>query len=107
MIYKNPQRFLSYNKYVSNLIDRLSEKFICKCNCKKIEKLKILHVTNFNERFNGRLFLIQEKLTMVIRLGHSVLEFSDRDITHNNKIIYMSGAKNLNNNWFKHIKFST
>ena len=26
-----------------------------------LKKLKILHVTNFNERHNGRLFIIQEK----------------------------------------------
>ena len=43
---------------VSNLIDKvrqenLSVNVIVK---KNVEKLKILHVTNFNERFNGRLF---------------------------------------------------
>ena len=71
---------------------------------KNVDKLKILHVTNFNERFNGRLFFNTGKRINngFIRLGHSVLEFSDRDITHNNKSYSdMSGAKNLNSKLIK------
>ena len=46
------------------------------------KKLKILHVTNFNERHNGRLFFNTGRRINngFIRLGNSVLEFSDRDI---------------------------
>ena len=45
-------------------------------------KIKNLHVTNFNERHNGRLFYNTGKRLNngFIRLNHSVLEFSDRDI---------------------------
>ena len=47
-----------------------------------IKKIKVLHVTNFNERHNGRLFYNTGKRINngFIRLNHSVLEFSDRDI---------------------------
>ena len=99
---KSYKNFYLTNKYVSNLIDNvrrenLSVNLILK---KNIDKLKIIHVTNFNERFNGRLFFNTGKRINngFTRLGHSVLEFSDRDITHNNKRYSdMSGAKNLNN----------
>ena len=48
----------------------------------KEKKLRILHITNFNERHNGRLFFNTGRRLNngFIRLGHSVLEFSDRDI---------------------------
>ena len=71
---------------------------------KNIDKLKIIHVTNFNERFNGRLFFNTSKRINngFIRLGHSVLEFSDRDITHNYKTYTdLSGSKHLNNKLVK------
>ena len=43
-------------------------------------------------------FLIRKRINNgFIRLGHSVLEFSDRDITHNHKnYADMSGSKILN-----------
>ena len=62
-------------------------------------KLKILHITNFNERHNCRLFYntgirINNGL---IRLGHSVLEFSDRDIVSYYKSIKdIDGSNKLN-----------
>ena len=98
---KSYKDFYLTNSYVSTLIDNvrqenLSLNLIFK---KNVDKLKIIHVTNFNERFNGRLFFNTGKRINngFIRLGHSVLEFSDRDITHNNKNYSdMSGAKNLN-----------
>ena len=65
----------------------------------KKEKLKILHVTNFNERHDGRLFFNTGRRLNngFIRLGHSVLEFSDRDIVkHYKSIKDYSGAKTLN-----------
>ena len=63
------------------------------------KKLKILHVTNFNERHNGRLFYNTGKRINngFIRLNHSVLEFSDRDIvSYYRKINDIDGSKRLN-----------
>ena len=63
------------------------------------EKLKILHVTNFNERHNGRLFYNTGKRINngFIRLNHSVLEFSDRDIvSYYRSLNDINGSKRLN-----------
>jgi glycosyltransferase involved in cell wall biosynthesis len=64
-----------------------------------IQKLKILHITNFNERHNGRLFYNTGRRINngFIRLGHSVLEFSDRDIvSYYRSIKDFDGSKKLN-----------
>ena len=61
--------------------------------------LKILHVTNFNYRFDGRLFYNTGKRINngFIQLGHAVLEFSDRDIIHDNKKLNdLKGSDALN-----------
>jgi glycosyltransferase involved in cell wall biosynthesis len=67
---------------------------------KKISKsLRILHVTNFNERHDGRLFFNTGRRLNngFIRLGHSVLELSDRDIIRHYKSLKdYSGSKALN-----------
>ena len=63
------------------------------------KSLRILHVTNFNERHDGRLFFNTGRRLNngFIRLGHSVLEFSDRDIIkHYRSIKDHTGAKALN-----------
>ena len=68
-------------------------------NTKKDIKLRILHVTNFNERFDGRLYFNTGRRINngFIRLGHSTLEFSDRDILKNYKSLKdFSGIKTLN-----------
>ena len=56
---------------------------------KKDPVLKILHVTNFNQRFNGRLhYNTGRRLNDgFIRLGHNVLTLSDRDILNKSKNI--------------------
>ena len=62
-------------------------------------RLKILHITNFNERHNGRLFYNTGRRLNngLIRLGHSVLEFSDRDIvSYYRSIKDINGSKRLN-----------
>ena len=62
--------------------------------------MKILHVTNFNERHNGRLFYNTGKRINngLIRLNHSVLEFSDRDIvSYYRSLNDINGSKRLNN----------
>ena len=67
---------------------------------KKIKKsLRILHITNFNERLDGRLFFNTGRRINngFIRQGHSVLGFSDRDIQKYYKAINdLKGAKTLN-----------
>jgi len=66
---------------------------------KKRLSIKILHITNFNERHNGRLFFNTGRRINngFIRLKHSVLDFSDRDIIKNYKGLNdYSGKKSLN-----------
>ena len=63
------------------------------------KSLRILHVTNFNERHDGRLFFNTGRRINngFIRLGHSVLEFSDRDIVkHYKSLRDHTGSKALN-----------
>ena len=96
--------FYLTNKYSSKKIDNyrlniLNEEF--KPNTLKVlkSKLKIIHITNFNERHNGRLFYNTGKRINngLIRLGHSVLELSDRDVlSKNRKLTDLNGAKYLN-----------
>ena len=87
----------------SNLVDTYRNdilKNINKYSETSKKKLKILHVTNFNERHNGRLFYNTGKRINngFIRLNHSVLEFSDRDIvSYYRKINDLDGSKKLNN----------
>ena len=63
------------------------------------KSIRILHVTNFNERHDGRLFFNTGRRLNngFIRLGHSVLEFSDRDIVKHYKSLQdYTGGKTLN-----------
>ena len=56
-------------------------------NINKNTKFKILHITNFNERHNGRLhYNTGRRLNNgFIRSGHNVLALSDRDVLKQNK----------------------
>ncbi len=80
------KNFYLTHRFVSNMIDNYrSEKFYFRKNIflkTKEKNLRILHVTNFNERLDGRLFFNTGRRLNngFIRLGHSVLGFSDRDI---------------------------
>ena len=95
--------FYLTHKFVSNAIDNyraeklyLSKKFTIK---RKLKNLRILHITNFNERLDGRLFFNTGRRINngFIRLGHSVLGFSDRDIQKYYKSFKdLNGAKTLN-----------
>ena len=70
-------------------------------NIKKKIVLKIIHATNFNRRFNGRLhYNTGRRLNNgFVRLGHNVLTISDRDLIHENKnILDISGKKKLQKN---------
>ena len=97
------KNFYLTHKFISNLIDTYrSEKInkITQFNTKKkLNNLRILHITNFNERLDGRLFFNTGRRINngFIRLGHSVLGFSDRDIQKYYKSIQdFKGAKTLN-----------
>ena len=93
--------YLTHN-YVTRQIDRLREDklFIKNIYLKKPYKpIRIIHVTNFNERHNGRLFFNTGRRLNngFIRSGHTVLEFSDRDIQkHYKSYNDFSGGKSLN-----------
>ena len=53
---KNYKNFKFNHKYISDLIDNIRSEFttISKVNFIKKKPLKIMHITNFNERFYGR-----------------------------------------------------
>ena len=94
------KNFYLTNSYICKKIDTYRDFFIKQK--KKIEKhknLKIIHITNFNERHNGRLFYntgvrINNAL---IRLNHSVLTISDRDIvSYKRSFLDIDGSKFLN-----------
>ena len=95
--------FYLTHKYVSGLIDDYRNQKIGKVNSfftkKKKRALRILHITNFNERLDGRLFFNTGRRINngFIRLGHSVLGFSDRDIVKYYKSYKdMTGSISLN-----------
>jgi glycosyltransferase involved in cell wall biosynthesis len=96
------KNFYLTDKYISNKIDNYRENIISNVNLiksKSLDKIKILHVTNFNERHNGRLFYNTGKRINngFIRLNNSVLEFSDRDIvSYYRNINDLNGSKKLN-----------
>ena len=100
---KSLKNFYLTHKFVSSKIDSYRDEkfeFIKLFNIKKNFSLRILHVTNFNERHDGRLFFNTGRRINngLIRLGHSILEFSDRDIQKYYKNYSdLSGSKNLNN----------
>ena len=94
--YKN---FYLTHDYVSKILDDVRKKFLPKninINRKKI--FKIMHITNFNYRFDGRLhYNTGRRLNNgFVRLGHNVLTVSDRDILHNKKSFNdLAGSKSL------------
>ena len=100
LAYKN---FYLTHKNSSKEIDKYREEILAldkKINFfQKREKLRIVHVTNFNERHDGRLYFNTGRRINngLIRLGHSILEFSDRDIQKYYKNYRdLSGTKRLN-----------
>ena len=102
------KNFMHTHKNIVNKIDLYRniaiDSGVLKINYfKKKEKLKILHVTNFNERHDGRLFFNTGRRINngFIRLNHSVLEFSDRDIvSYYRRINDLSGSNKLNEKLF-------
>ncbi|MDB9799886.1 glycosyltransferase family 4 protein [Candidatus Pelagibacter sp.] len=101
----NYLHFMFTHKYISNIIDLIRKSFVKKSKIFlpsiKLKKIfKILHITNFNQRFNGRLHYNTGRRINngFIRLGHNVLTISDRDIINKNKrFVDYSGKKTLQN----------
>ncbi len=84
----NYKNFYLTHNYVSNILDEVrSSYFVKKFNFHNKKILKIMHITNFNYRFDGRLHYNTGRRINngFVRLGHNVLTVSDRDIVHNNK----------------------
>jgi len=101
---KNYNNFKYSHKFITNLQDNVRSDilgsrifFINKIN--KNTKFKILHITNFNERHNGRLHYNTGRRINngFIRSGHNVLTLSDRDILKQNKSITDIKGKNYLN----------
>ena len=94
--------YLTHEFVASKMDNYRSEKLqsVSKFFTRKINKnLRILHITNFNERLDGRLFFNTGRRINngFIRLGHSVLGFSDRDIQkYYRGFRDIKGAKTLN-----------
>jgi glycosyltransferase involved in cell wall biosynthesis len=89
--------FFLNHKYVTGIIDNIRKKVLQTNQISQISHfttikklpIKILHITNFNYRFSGRLHYNTGRRINngFIRLGHNVLSISDRDIIHTNKRI--------------------
>jgi len=102
------QNFFLTHKHVTGLIDKIRDQkllFSKKIYLEKSKRsLRILHITNFNERHNGRLFFNTGRRINngFIRLGNSVLEFSDRDIQkHYKNYADIKGSRSLNDKLLK------
>jgi len=86
------------HKYISNITDSYRSDILSELSVNK-KNLKIVHLTNFNHRYDGRLFYNTSKRLNngLISLNHAVLEISDRDETHYNKSLNdLNGEKKLN-----------
>ncbi|MDA7594359.1 glycosyltransferase family 4 protein [Candidatus Pelagibacter sp.] len=99
----NYKNFIFTHIYISKIIDQIrldtySQNEVKLFNIKSQKSLKIIHLTNFNRRFNGRLqYNTGRRLNNgFVRLGHNVLTISDRDLIHDHKnITDLSGTKKL------------
>ncbi len=70
-------------------------------------KKKILHITNLNERYNGRLFYNTGRRLNngFIKLNHKVLTLSDRDLLRNYRSLRdISGSKKLNKTFLETVR---
>ncbi|MDC3233587.1 glycosyltransferase family 4 protein, partial [Candidatus Pelagibacter sp.] len=101
----NYKSFFLSHEYVSKIIDKIRTNIlehirVNKFNFNNNSKLKIIHVTNFNQRYFGRLqYNTGIRLNNgLIRLGHNVISLSDRDIINYSKSFKdPTGGKYLNN----------
>ena len=98
----NFKNFIFNHNYISKIIDDIRLGIFQKKSffVKRKKNFKIMHITNFNERFDGRLhYNTGRRLNNgFIKNGHNVLSISDRDIIHNNKKLNdIYGKKALQN----------
>ena len=94
------KNFYLTNFFISKKIDKVRDGLLKKTTNIKKSKIKILHITNFNERHNGRLFYNTGRRINngLIRSNHSVLTISDRDIvSYHRSLRDLDGSKKLNN----------
>jgi len=105
---ENYKGFFLTHKYVSSLIDKARDSQLKNFYFhKKDQSLKILHITNFNNRFDGRLHYNTSKRLNngFIRNGHNVLTISDRDLISNHKSLNdLKGTKYLQETTIKNIR---
>ncbi len=91
-------------------IDRYRDEILSKINLQDIKKknYKIIHVSNFGNRLFNRLYFISiaKKITHgLIRLGHDVVNISDRDtIRFNRNLSGKSGINYLNKMFIETVK---
>ena len=105
---KSLKNFYLTNKYACSKIDNYRQQLIRieEINT-KVSKLKILHITNLNERHNGRLFYNTGRRLNngLIKLNHKVLTLSDRDLLSNYRSIGdITGSKKLNSTFVETVK---
>ncbi|MDB9812450.1 glycosyltransferase [Candidatus Pelagibacter sp.] len=107
------KNFYLSHSYASNKIDKYRDELLKIIIIKPIynkintNNLKILHVTNFNTRHDGRLFYNTGRRINngFIKLGHTVLEFSDRDIINAvRSMTDLNGSKTLNRKFLETVK---
>ena len=105
---ENYKGFFLTHKYVASLIDNIRDSQLRNFYFhKKNKSLKILHITNFNNRFDGRLHYNTSKRLNngFIRNGHNVLSISDRDLINNQKSLKdIKGTKSLQETTINNIK---
>ena len=110
--YRKKLCMLSYNNFKNDLnqsvkqYDAVRDKIFSSnsklplCNTRKNGPLRIMHVTNFAERHDGRLYFVsigQKISNGFIRSGHSVLNYSDRDIMRSGRGFFdLFGRQSLN-----------
>ena len=100
----NYNSFFLSHEHVSRIIDKARQSLFPNIlyksfNFKKNSKLKIIHITNFNHRYFGRLqYNTGVRINNgLIREGHNVLNISDRDIiSYSRSIRDPSGENYLN-----------
>ena len=95
---KSLKDFYLTHSFISKKIDTIRSD-LKKISAPKKNKLKIIHITNFNERHNGRLFFNTGRRINngFIRLNHSVLTISDRDIqSYHRSLKDIDGSQKLN-----------
>tara|TARA_Y100000768_G_scaffold158351_1_gene118202 strand:+ start:699 stop:2792 length:2094 start_codon:yes stop_codon:yes gene_type:complete len=94
------KNFYLTNKYASARIDNYRNNLLTSNKLNSVvSNLKILHITNLNEKHNGRLFYNTGRRINngLVKLNHKVLTLSDRDLLTNYKTIRdITGSKKLN-----------